>query len=73
MSSFNRSEYDKEMVAILSDVTKFKCLGSVNEFHNTAQNETELQRRFLQLVKSDDLPKTVYVVIRPTNSQRPKM
>ena len=39
------------MVAILSDVIKFKCLGPVNEFDNTAQNETKLQRRLLQLVK----------------------
>ena len=62
----NRSEYDKKMVAILSDVTKFEYLGPVNEFDNTAQNETKLQRGLLQLVKSDDLPKTVYEVIRPT-------
>ena len=61
------------MVSILSDVTKFECLGSVNEFDNTAQNETKLQRRLLQLVKSDDLPKTVYEVIRLTGSQRPRM
>ena len=48
------------MVVVLSDVTKFKCLGPVNEFDNTAQNETKLQSHFLQLVKSDDLPKTDY-------------
>ena len=63
----------KKMVAILSDVTKFECLGPVNEFDNTAQNETKLLLCFLQLVKSDDLPKTVYEVIRPTGSQRPRM
>ena len=68
----NRSEYDKNMVAILSDITKFECLGPVNEFDNT-QNKTKLQRRLLQLVKSDDLPKTVYEAIRLTGSQRPKM
>ena len=61
------------MVAILSDVTKFECLGSVTEFDNTAQNETKLQRRLLQLFKSDDLPTTVYEVIRSTGSQRPNM
>ena len=55
----NRSEYDKKMVAILSDVTKFECFGPVNEFDNAAQNETKLQCRLLQLVKSDDLLKTV--------------
>ena len=57
------------MVAILSDVTKFKCLGPVNQFDNTAQNETKLQRHFLQLIKKDKLPKTIYKVIRPTGSQ----
>ena len=65
----NRSEYDQKMVAILSDVTKFECLGPVNQFDSTVQNKTKLQRRLLQLVKSDDLPKTVYEVIRPTGSQ----
>ena len=69
----NRSEYDKKIVAILFDVTKFECLWPVNEFDNTTQNEIKLQRRLLQLVKSDDLPKTVYEVIRPTGSQRPRM
>ena len=58
------------MVAILSDITKFECLGPVNKFDNTAQNETNLQHCFLQLIKSDDLLKMVYEVIRPTGSQR---
>ena len=61
------------MVAILSDVTKFECLGPVNQFDNTVQNETKLQCHLLQLGKSDDLPKTVYEVIRPTGSQQPRM
>ena len=47
------------MVAILSDVIKFECLGPINEFDNTAQNKTKLH-----LVKSDDLQKTVIEVIR---------
>ena len=54
----------KKMVAIFSDITKFECLGPVNQFDNTAQNETKLQHRLLQLVKSDNLPKTIYEVIR---------
>ena len=53
----------KKMVAILSDITKFECFGPVNKFDNTAQNETKLQRRFLQLVKIDNLRKTVYEII----------
>ena len=57
------------MVPILSDVTKFKCPGPVNVFDNTVQNETKLQRRFLQLVKTDNIPKTVHEVIRTTGSQ----
>ena len=61
------------MIAILSDVTKFECLAPVNEFDNTTQNETKLQRSLLQSIKSDDLRKTVYKVIRPTGSQRPRM
>ena len=61
------------MVAILADVSKFKWLGSLNEFDYTAQNEIKLQSCLLYLVKSNDLPKTVYKVIRPLGSQRPKM
>ena len=30
------------MVTILSDVSKFECLGSVTECDNIAQNETKL-------------------------------
>ena len=67
----NRSEYAEKMVAILSDITKFECLGPVNEFNNTTQNETKLQCCLLLLVKSDDLPKTINEVIRPTGSQQP--
>ena len=37
------------------------------------QNETKLQRRLLQLVKSDDLPETVYEVMGPTGSQRSRI
>ena len=58
------------MVAILSDATKFECLGPVNESDNTAQNEIKLQRRFLQLIKGDDLLKMFYEVVRLTESQR---
>ena len=61
------------MVAILADVSKFKWLGPLNEFDNSSQNETKLQRRLLYLVKSNDLPKKVYKVIRSFGSQRPKM
>ena len=53
------------MAAILSEVTKFECLKPVNEFANSAQNKTKLQRCLLQLVKSGDLPKSVYEVISP--------
>ena len=52
--SIFRSEYEKKLVVIFFDETEFECLGPVNKFDDTAQNETKLQRRFLQLVKSDD-------------------
>ena len=66
------------MVTMLLDESKFECLGSVNEFDITTQNETKLQHRLLQLVKKhrlqlDDLPKTVYEVIRFIRSQRLRM
>ena len=61
------------MLAILADVRKYEWLDPLNEFDNSAQNETKLQRRLLYLVKSNNLPKTVDKVLRPFGSQRPKM
>ena len=64
---------------MLLDESKFECLGPVNEFDITTQNETKLQRSLLQLVKKhrllqlDDLPEMVYEIIRFTRSQRPRM
>ena len=69
----NKSDYIDKMNNILSDDSKFERLGPVSDFDKTAYNETKLQRYLLNLVKNDDLPRTVYDVIRPTGSQRPRM
>ena len=71
--NLNRSDYINKMESILSDTIKFEQLGPVKDFDKTASNETKLQRRLLQMVKDEDLPRNVYEVIRPTGSQRPRM
>ena len=60
------------MECIFSDISKFKLLGPVNEFNKTEKNKAKLQRHLLKLIKADELPQTVYQVIRLT-SQRPRM
>ena len=69
----NRFDYINKMETILSDTSKFEQLGPVKDFDKTASNETKIQRRLLQMVKDEDLPRNVYEVIRPTGSQRPRM
>ena len=69
----NKDDYENKMKCILSDSRKFELLGPVSEFDKTAKNEAKLQRYLLKLVKADELPQSVYQVIRPTGSQRPRL
>ena len=61
------------MNEILDDQLKFKRLGPVPSSDNTASIESRLQKRLLDLVKADLMPKWIYDAIRPTGSQRPRM
>ena len=61
------------MNKILDDQSKFKRLGIVSSNDNTAGIESRLQKRLLDLVKADLMPKWIYDAIRPTESQRPRM
>ena len=54
---------------ILSDDSKFKCVGITTENDNSAKIETKLQRLLLELTKKDKLHRSVYDVIRPTCSK----
>ena len=58
---------------ILYDQLKFKRLGPVSSNDNTASIESRLQKRLLDLVKADLMPKWIYDAIRPTGLQRPRM
>ena len=69
----NKSDYVSKMKNILCDTSKFTQLGPVDEFDNTAKLEAKLQRRLLKLLNQNLLPRTVYDVIRPSGSQRPRM
>ena len=61
------------MNKILSDDSKFKCLGSTTENNNIAKIETKLQRQLPEFTKKDEVPRSVYEVIRHTDAQRLRM
>ena len=61
------------MNEILNDQSKFKRLGPVSRNDNTANIESRLQKRLLDLVKADHMPKWIYDAILPTGSQRPRI
>ena len=67
----NKSDYVDKMNEILDDRSKFKRLGPVSSNGNTASIESRLQKRLLDLVKADLMPKWIYRAIRPTGLQRP--
>ena len=69
----NKSDYVDKMNKILDDQSKFRRLGPVSSNDNTAIVESRLQKRLLDLVKADHMPKWIYDAIRPTGSQRPRM
>ena len=64
----NKSDYVDKMNEILDDQSKFKGLGPVFSNDSTASIESRLQKRLLDLVKADLMPKWIYDAIRPTGS-----
>ena len=69
----NKSDYVDKMNKILDDQSKFKRPGPASSNDNTASIESRLQKRLLDLLKADLVPKWIYDAIRPTGSQRPRM
>ena len=69
----NKSDYVDKINKILDDQSKFKRLGPVCSNYKTAGIESRLQKRLLDLVKADFMPKWINDAIRPTGSQRPRM
>ena len=61
------------MLVILDDPSKFVKLGPTSSNGNTADIESKLQKRFLELFQEDLIPKSLYQNIRPTGLQRPRM
>ena len=68
-----KSGYVDRMNEILDDQSNFKRLGPASSNDNTASIESRLQKRLLDLVKADLMPKWVYDAIQPTGSQRPRL
>ena len=69
----NKSDYVDEMNKILDDQSKFRRLGPVSSNDKTASTKSRLQKRFLDLVKADLMPKWINDAIRPTGSLTPRM
>ena len=55
----NKSDYVDKMNKILDDQSKLKRLGPVSSDDNTASIESRLQKRLLDLVKADLMPKWI--------------
>ena len=49
----NRCDYIEKANKILSDNSKFKCLGATTENNNIAKIEAKLQRQLLEFTKKD--------------------
>ena len=73
LSFLNKSDYVDKMNEIFDVQSKFKRLGPVYINENTASIESRLQKRLLDLVKADLMPKWIYDAIRPNGSQKPRM
>ena len=58
------------MENILINPTKFERLGLAFSCDNTSGFESLLQKRLLELFKTDVLPENAYLLIRPTDFQR---
>ena len=69
----NKSDYVDKMSQMLDDQSKFKRLGPVSSNDNTASIELRLQKRLLDLVKADLMPKWICDAIRSIGSQRSRM
>ena len=69
----NKSDCVDKMNEILDDQSKFIRLGSVFTNDNTASIESRLQKRLLDLVKANLIPKWIYDAIGPTGLQRLRM
>ena len=61
----NKSEYVDKIDKVLDDQSKIKRLGQVSSNDNTASIESRFQKRLLDLVKADFMPKWVYDPMRP--------
>ena len=69
----NKNDYKDQIKTIPNDTIKFLDLGPDTNKENTANIESRIRRRLLQLRKESLISQQVYKAIRPTGSQRPRM
>ena len=53
----DKEYYNDKIADIVKDSTKFKTLGSVDEFNKTAIDEQQIQRELLEFYNDHQLPK----------------
>ena len=69
----DQTDYNRKMMSILHDKTKFEPIGLVSYKDKTSKREKDLIDLLLKFHKEKFLSKEIYEVIRPTGSQRPRM
>ena len=69
----NKSDYVDKISEIFDDQSKFKVLEPVSSNDNTAKIKLRVQKRLLDVIQVDLVPRWIYNEIRPTGSQRRRM
>ena len=69
----DRVDYNKKMMDILKDTTKFMLIGKTETFDLTAKIEQAFQRKMLVWLRKNHINTENYNRIRPVGSQRPKL
>ena len=60
------------MLVILDDPSKFEKLGPTSSNDNTANIESKLQKRLLELFKEDSIPKVFTKIFVPPDHKDPE-
>ena len=55
----NKNDFIDKMLRILDNPSKFENLGPTSSNDNTANIESKLQKRLLELFKEDSIPKSL--------------
>ena len=68
--TLNKTDYITKINSVLKNETKYLTLGECRKNDNTSKIKSRIQRRFLQMLEDDWLPKNLCKLIPPTGLQR---